>query len=78
MPIAVVQNNEGKMRLIVDGRMLNMQLARLPFRHETAADATRMFTDMDWVWTLDVKAGSHHALMKPEVWTFLRTHFENR
>ena len=47
IPIAVVQNRKGKMRLIVDGRILNLRLARVPIRFETAADAMRMFADMD-------------------------------
>lgn len=45
LPLAVVSNSAGKLRLIVDGRILNLRLRRLPFKYESAADAIRMLWD---------------------------------
>lgn len=76
LTLAVVRNSVGKQRLIVDGRLLNLRLQRLCFKYETAADAVRLLRDQHWAWTLDVKAGYHHVMLRPEEWTYVGVEFE--
>lgn len=78
LSLAVVRNSVGKPRLIVDGRLLNLRLQRLNFKYETAADAVRMLDGQQWAWTLDVMAGYHHVMLRPEEWTYVGLEFEGR
>lgn len=78
LSLAVVTNSYGKKRLIVDGRPVNLRQQRLPFKYETAADASRMLAGKRWAWTLDVKAGYHHVLLHPREWTYVGIYFDGR
>ena len=71
LPLSVCVNSAGKMRLIVDGRYVNLFLRRMLFKYETASDAARMLRDMQWIWTLDFMSGYHHLLLRPEDWTYV-------
>ena len=70
LSLAVVRKSDGKPRLIVDGRPLNLHLRRLPFKYETASDAVHLLMGNEWAWTLDVKAGYHHIMLHPDEWAY--------
>lgn len=71
LSLAVARNSVGKRRLVLDARYVNLWLRYLPFSFETIADVVRQGEHGAFMTTWDLKAGYHHLLMAPEMWSLL-------
>lgn len=70
-PLGVVQNANGKLRLILDLRHVNNCLRSCRFKYEGIQTATELFQSEDWVFKFDYKSGYHHVdIFEPHT-TFL-------
>ena len=59
-PLSVVQNAEGKLRLVLNLRYLNQFLTQVKFKYEDLRVALLMFTREDFLFKFDLKSGYHH------------------
>ena len=71
LPLAVAVNAEGKRRLILDARYINLWLQYLPFSFETITDLVRQGARGAFMTTWDLKAGYHHIPLASPLWPLL-------
>lgn len=71
LSLTVARNAVGKRRLVLDARYINLWLRYVPFKFETVFDVVRRGTEGAFMSTWDLKAGYHHVLMAPHMWTLL-------
>ena len=69
-PLGVVDNGK-KLRLILDLRYVNENLAKKKFKLEDLRTVTCVFGKGDYVITFDLKSGYHHIAIAPEHLKFL-------
>ena len=60
-PLSVVENAEGKLRLVLNLRYLNQCLNQVKFKYEDLRVALLMFTQEDFLFKFDLKSGYHHV-----------------
>jgi len=60
-PLSVVENAEGKLRLVLNLRYLNQFLTQAKFKYEDLRVALLMFTQGDLLFKFDLKSGYHHV-----------------
>lgn len=70
-PLGVVQNSNGKSRLILDLRHVNSYLRYCRFKYEGIQTAAELFQSNDWVFKFDYKSGYHHVDIYDPHTTFL-------
>lgn len=70
-PLGVVQNSNGKSRLILDLRHVNSYLRYCRFKYEGIQTAAELFQSNDWVFKFDYKSGYHHVDIFEPYTTFL-------
>ena len=59
-PLTVVENAEGKLRLVLNLRYLNQFLSQVKFKYEDLKVALLMFARDDFLFKFDLKSGYHH------------------
>ena len=77
LPLGVAFNSAGKRRLIWDGRHVNANLRKRPFRMETLQREGRaLFERSHYGGTVDVSSAYHHVDMAPESTPYLGFEWE--
>lgn len=71
LALAVARNAEGKLRLILDARYVNLWLEYLPFSFETLADLVGQGAQGSYMSTWDLRAGYHHVPLAANMWPLL-------
>ena len=59
-PLSVVENAEGKLRLVLNLRYLNQFLYQVKFKYENLKVALLMVSEDDFLFKFDLKSGYHH------------------
>ena len=59
-PLSVVENAEGKLRLVLNLRYLNRFLYQAKFKYKDLKVALLRFTEDDFLFKFDLKSGYHH------------------
>ena len=60
-PLSVVENNEGKRRLVLNLRHLNKFLYKQKFKYEDLRVAMLLIEKGDYLFSFDLKSGYHHV-----------------
>ena len=77
LPLGVAVNSAGKRRLIWDGRHVNANLRKRPFRMETLQREGRaLFERSHYGGTVDISSAYHHVDMAPESTPYLGFEWE--
>ena len=71
LSLAIARNAEGKLRLILDARYVNLWLQYLPFSFETLTDLVQQGEQGAFMATWDLKAGYHHVPLAASLWPLL-------
>ena len=76
LPLGVaVRAITGKLRLIFDGRYINLFAKYVPFKYESLADILDYTSKGSWASVSDIKAG-YHALLLPELSPFMGIYWQ--
>ena len=79
LPLGVVANSAGKLRLIWDGRWVNSFLRKVKFSMETLQNEGRsLFAGCSYGGTFDVSQAFHHVDMDPSTFEFLGFEWEGQ
>lgn len=78
LALTVARNAAGKLRLVLDARYVNLWLRYLPFSFESIADLVRQGDVGAFMTTWDLKAGYHHVLLAPHMWSLLGFQFRGK
>ena len=70
-PLSVVENVNGKLRLVLDLRYVNQFLPEQKFKYEGLNLVPQMFEKGDHFFTFDLKSGYHHVDIHADFWTYL-------
>ena len=70
-PLSVVENVNGRLRLVLDLRYVNQFLPEQKFKYEGLNLVPQMFEKGDHFFTFDLKSGYHHVDIHADFWTYL-------
>ena len=70
-PLQVVAKDEGKRRLVIDLRYVNLFLHKFKFKYEGLDIAAQYWEKGYWFTTFDLKSGYHHIEIHPDYWSYL-------
>ena len=70
-PLLVVKNAKGKLRLVIDLRVVNQCLPKQKFKYEGLNLIPDLCNSGDYFITFDLKSGYHHVDINEDCWTYL-------
>jgi hypothetical protein len=76
LSLSVATNSQGKQRLILDARPVNLWLQYLAFSYERVQDVADYAQPGDLIVTRDLRAGYHHVALARSMWPLMGFQFE--
>jgi hypothetical protein len=76
-PLTVAYSKSGKQRLVLDCRLINLELFKFNMRFEDHSLVKNMFGRGDYLFSFDIRSAYHHVMIFPDHRTYLGFSWEN-